>query len=283
LSQPDKVRLVRDADQQWLVVQVEPAEVWPKIRDFWVKNGFTLKVEDPKIGILETDWAENRADIPQDPIRRMLGRVLDAVYSAATRDKFRVRLEQGSAPGTTEVYLTHRGMEEVTQGENFVWQPRPSDPELEAEMLKRLMVALGMEEKRAESTLAAAEPRAPHATVARGAEGAPILTLNEDFSRAWRRTGLALDKIGFTVEDRDRSKGVYYVRYIPPDEDNGKKGVLSKLAFWRDDDKAQRDEYRVSLTGEGETTRVAVLDQQGQIEKSRTAQRIIELLYGELK
>jgi outer membrane protein assembly factor BamC len=280
LTEPQTVRLERAADQQWLVVKAEPEQVWPKVREFWVKNGFALDVEDPKIGILETEWAENRADIPQDPIRRVLGRVLDSVYSAATRDKFRVRLERGTDPGTTEVYLTHRGMEEVSQGESFVWQPRPSDPELEAEMLKRLMVALGVEDRGA--VLASAEPQAARAAMGRSPEGTPVLTLNEDFSRAWRRTGLALDKVGFTVEDRDRSKGVYYVRYMPPDEGT-KKGFLSRLAFWRDDDKRKRDEYLVSLTGDGETTRVAVLDMQGQPEKSRTAQRIVELLYGELK
>jgi outer membrane protein assembly factor BamC len=280
LAEPRAARLVRTSDQQWLVVEAPPEQVWPKVREFWVKNGFALDIEDPKIGILETKWAENRADIPQDPIRRVLGKVLDSVYSAATRDKFRVRLERGTEPETTEVYLIHRGMEEVSQGESFVWQPRPSNPELEAEMLKRLMVALGVEDTGALVTTA--EAQAPRAAMGRGPEGTPVLTLNEDFSRAWRRTGLALDKVGFTVEDRDRSKGVYYVRYRPPDEET-KKGLLSRLAFWRDDDKRKRDEYLVSLSGEGETTRVGVLDKQGQPEKSRTAQRIVELLYGELK
>jgi outer membrane protein assembly factor BamC len=283
LSEPQNVRVERQGDRQWLVVQAEPAQIWPKVRDFWVKNGFTLKVEDPRIGILETDWAENRADIPQDPIRRVLGRVFDQVYSAATRDKFRVRLEHGTKPGTTEIYLTQRGMEEVVQGSTTIWQPRKSDPELEAEMLKRMMVFLGVEEKKAGALVAATrQGEAPRATMIRDSAGGVTLTLNEDFSRAWRRTGLALDKVGFTVEDRDRSRGVYYVRYIEPEE-GGKKGFLSKLAFWKGKEKSKSDEYVVRLRQEGDLTRVAVVDKQGNPEHSSTGQQILKLLYEQLK
>lgn len=281
LVQPANVTVQRDGNREWLVVKGEPDQVWTKVRNFWVKSGFVLKVDDPKLGILETDWAENRADIPQDFIRRTLGRLFDQIYSSSTRDKFRVRLERGTEPGTTEVYLTHRGMEEVAKGDSTFWQPRREDPELEAEMLKRLMVSLGVEEKKA-GTMIATRHEGSRAVLGRDSEGNSTLAMNEDFSRAWRRVGLSLDKVGFTVEDRDRSRGIYYVRYIEPDEGD-KKGFLSKLAFWKGKEKPNSDEYVVRLIGEGDATGVTVVDKQGKPANSKTAQKILKLLYEDLK
>lgn len=282
LPEAPQVELERDGDTAWLVVQGEPAQVWPRVRDFWLQNGFLLELEDPQIGIMETSWAENRADIPTDPIRSVLKKVIDPVYSAATRDKYRVRLERGQRLGTTEIFLTHRGMEEVVQGtpdeESVLWQPRPSDPELEAEMLKRLMVSLGVQEQRAERLLASAEEGEPRAQFTQGADGELSLTVLEDFSRAWRRTGIALDRIGFAVEDRRRADGIYLVRYVDPDR--RKKGFFSKL--FSSEDEGQ-DQYQIQLLAEGPRTQLVVRNEAGERDQSGTAKRILELLLEELK
>lgn len=277
------VRLEREGDVAWLVIPESPEVIWPQVRNFWVKNGFTLKLEDPTVGIMETDWAENRADIPQGPIRNLLGKFLDQVYSAATRDKYRVRLERGKTPGTTDLYLSHRGLEEVVQDETTTrWQARPSDPELEAEMLKRLMVFLGVEEQRAGSLVASAKGTAERAHLTQTQGGEVYLTLDEDFSRAWRRTGIALDRVGFTLEDRDRSRGVYYVRYRKPGYEEEKKGMLSRLAFWRSGE-VKPEDYLIRLIGEGDSTRIVILDKEGKAENSKAAERILKVLYDELK
>jgi len=295
---PD-IRVMRDADRRWLVVNAAPEAVWPRIREFWLQAGFLLKIDDPQTGILETDWAENRADIPKGFIRDMLGKVFEQLYSSATRDKFRVRLERGQRDGTTEIYLTHFGVEEVVTGgatpaseTGTVWKRRPREPELEAEMLNRLMVYLGTEERQARALLAANQGQAdqaqrPRATLSRGADGLAVLAMEDDFSRAWRRVGIALDRTGFTVDDRDRSRGIYYVRYNDPLADTKKKeGLLSKLAFWQDDDETgtKGTSYLVRLvTGDGAGTRVVVLDEAGQPERSDTAYRILSLLEEQLK
>jgi len=283
LATHEHIEIKRDGDKRWLLIKGEPGPVWTKTREFWVENGFLINVEDPRIGIMETDWAENRADIPQGPIRKILSTFLDSLYSAATRDKFRVRIERGPEPGTTELYLSHRGAEEVSQGENYVWQARSADPELEAEMLGRLMVHLGVEDKRARRILEASRDQGPRAQLVKTASGDAVLTLQEDFSRAWRRTGLALDRIGFTVEDRDRSRGIFYVRYIDTRKDaqGESKGWLSKLNFWSDDKPKQ--DYLISLTGDGQLTRVVVLDTEGKPYTGKTAGRILGLLHDELK
>ncbi len=239
LPEKGDMRVERDGNQQWLVIQAEPAQVWPKVREFWLQQGFLIKMEDPRLGILETGWTENRADIPSDIIRNALGKVMDFAYSAATRDQYRVRLEHGATPGTTELYLTHRGMEEVVTGtpedRNSMWKPRAPDPELEAEMLKRLVVFLGVDEQKAQTLLAAQPQTESRAQLVSDTNGIMLID-KEDFSRAWRRTGMALDRVGFAVEDRNRTSGIYFVRYNDPLGDEDKKGLLSKLAFWSSDE-----------------------------------------------
>lgn len=287
MPEQDQVRYIREGDFSWLVLQGKPEQVWPKIREFWLHHGFLLTRDDPAIGILETDWAENRADIPQGPIRRLLGKVLDSIYSAATRDKFRVRLEKGKTPGTTEMFISHRGMEEVVQDNDAgtaIWKPRASDPELEIEMLKRMMVFVGVDEQKAARILARKEPLKPRATLIRDADQNISLQLDEVFSRAWRHVGLALDRVGFGVEDRNRSEGLYYVRYNDPDKENSEKeGFFSKLAFWSSDEEISDDIYQINVKSEGEATRILVKNKDGKRENSGTAQRILNLLHEQLK
>lgn len=282
----NEIRVERDGDKRWLVIQSDSAAVWTKMREFWLQNGFLIKREDPRIGILETDWSENRADIPMDPVRKILSKALDTLYSSPTRDMFRVRLEAGTKPGTTELFLTHRGMQEVLNDKSTIWQPRPSDPELESEMLNRLMVYMGVQEQQAKQALHSAEAPAARAQLTRNTDGTAALIVEEDVSRTWRRTGLALDRVGFSVEDRDRSKGVYYVIYDDPMKESKTKGMLSKLAFWRsDDDKpsAKGDKYQVTLESQGASTRVTVRDKDGKPVTTETGTRILTLLQEQLK
>lgn len=286
----EKVRVERSGTQRWLVVDAGPEKVWNVVRDFWQEMGFIVKQEVPEAGVMETDWAENRANIPQDALRSLLGRALDSLYSTAERDKFRTRLER--VPGGTEIYVSHRGMAEVFEGSTTgtgngrtVWQPRPADPELEAEMLGRMMVRFGVDEARVKSLLAADGVR-ERAKITRTQEGAGSLTIVDPFDRAWRRVGLALDRVGFTVEDRDRSKGMYFVRYVDPDAENSKgdKGFLSKLAFWRSDKNINRNEqFRLQVSETTDGSVVRVLNKDNVPEKSETSDRILNLLHEQLK
>ena len=282
LVAPETIRVQQDGDKRWLVIEGEDAAaVWTKMREFWLQNGFLIKREDPRIGILETDWAENRADIPLDPIRNVIGKAFDNAYSAPTRDMYRVRLERGEG-GVIELYIAHRGVLEAVQGDTTVWQERPSNPELEAEMLSRMMLFFGVEERKAKRMVSATGGAPVRANLIQGADGA-ALQLDEDFSRAWRRTGLALDRVGFSVEDRDRSKGVYFVRYDDPLADQDEEGMLSKLKFWGSDEAKSGNVYQIKLDGTGASTRVTVLDASGAPERSGTATRILTLLQEQLK
>ncbi|WP_430433206.1 outer membrane protein assembly factor BamC [Methyloversatilis sp.] len=291
LPQVNKMRIERAGSQRWLVVNASPDELWPQVKEFWQETGFLIDVEQPEAGVMETDWNENRAKLPNDIIRNTIGRLIDQLYSTPERDKFRTRLEPGAEPGTTEIYVSHRGVVEVYTNErsdNTVWQPRPADPELEAEMLRRLMVRLGADNERAK-VLLAAQPVAERAQLVSADKGS-TLQVYEGFDRAWRRVGLALDRVGFTVEDRDRSQGVYFVRYVNPEVNaTGKKdgGILSKLLFFMPDDKpdpkAGQSQYRILVKGEGKQSSVQVLTREGGLDDTRTAKRILSLLHEQLK
>ena len=291
LPQVDKMRIERSGTQRWLVVAGTPERLWPGVKEFWQELGFLVNVEMPEAGIIETDWAENRAKLPQDVVRGALGKVFDSLYSTAERDKFRTRLEKGAEPGTVEIYISHRGMYEIYTNEGrseTKWQPRPADPELEAEMLRRLMVRLGVDESRAK-TLIAADQRQDRAKLSRATDGAGALLLEEAFDRAWRRVGLALDRVGFTVEDRDRAQGMYFVRYVDPDSDakkkDAEKGFLSKLMFWKGSggDTPDKAQYRIHLKASGDATSVQVLTREGGVDRSDTSRRILGLLHEQLK
>ncbi len=285
------VRVERSGSQRWLVVHAEPDVVWDVVKEFWQELGFVISVETPEAGVMETDFAESRAKLDAGVVRNFLGKLLDSISSTAERDKFRTRLERGTEPGTTEIYVSHRGMEEVYVNESSKetrWQPRPPDPDLEAEMLRRLMGRFGVQQARAKTEVAQAKPQGPaRATLLKGQAGGGTLSVNDQFDRAWRRIGLALDRVGFTVEDRDRSKGIYFVRYVDPDADNKstpQKGFFSKLnPFGKNEKKTSTEQFRIYVKDEDTVSQVSVLNKDGGEEKSATASRILSLLYEQLK
>jgi outer membrane protein assembly factor BamC len=289
LPEVKNARVERAGAQRWLVVQAPPERVWPVVKEFWQESGFLIKTENPEVGVMETDWAENRAKIPDDIIRSLLGKAIEGMYSTSERDKFRTRLERGAQTGTTEVYISHRGVVEVftnQQRDSTVWQPRPSDPELEAEFLRRLMVRFGIDEARAKTQVTEA-PKLDRARVVTMQDGTGTLELAEPFDRAWRRVGLALDRVGFTVEDRDRAHGYYFVRYVNPEKDavdtNKEQGFLSRLIFGKNKSIGSAEQYRVLVRDQKEISEVQVLNKDGAADPSDAARKILSLLHDQLK
>ncbi len=277
------IKIARDGAQRWLVVEGAPQQVWPAIREFFIANGLSIARENAQAGIIETDWAENHAQRPRDAVQKSTGKIL------GTRDKFRVRLERGETAGTTEIYLSHRGLAEIapesrTGAAEAQWQPRPSDPELEAEMLHLLMAYLGMENKQAEGLLHNPLP-AERAKLNRDAEDRPMLIVYDDLERAWRRVGLALDHAGLPVEDRDYDHRRYDVLYNSNDDGKNKSaGNNKQSAIARDSAR-----YQITLHSAASATEVRVVPKNGEDAKSDptgrsdTGEQILGLLYEQLK
>jgi outer membrane protein assembly factor BamC len=280
------VHIERAGNQRWLVVNRTADKLWEPVLAFWKDNGFQLSIEQAELGIMETDFAENRAKLPQDFIRNSIGRVFDSLYSTGERDKFRTRLER-TANGNTEIFISHRGMVEVVTsstsgsgGGSTVWQPRPVDPELEAEFLRRLMLKLGVSQEQSKALMASAVQR--KTSRISSVDGIPVLQVDDGFERAWRRVGLALDRTGFTVEDRDRSQGVYFVRYVSLSTEAKEAGFFSKL-FSGSAAPSTPLKYRIALHSKDESTTVSVLNTDGKPETSVNAERIIKVLADDLR
>jgi outer membrane protein assembly factor BamC len=283
-------KIERLGNERWLSTTLTPEEVYPQVRAFWKDNGFNLIQDRAEAGVLETDWAENRAKLPNDVIRNTIGKLIDSAYSTGELDKFTTRIER-TATGS-DIFITHRGMVEIYVGDrkdSTVWQPRPAEPQLEATFLSRLMVKLGAKEEVAKTTVAAAGSAAsgpsgpPRARIVEG-RPAQTLQLDDGFDRAWRRVGIALDRSGFTVEDRDRGQGLYFVRYVDPayagrEEPNW----FSRMFKGKKADETGLAKYRVKVTAEGPTSTVAILDSQGKAETGEPGKKIANLLLEDLR
>ena len=297
-----EAQIARAGNERWIVAKATPDQAWSTVRQFWTENGFVVAIEQPAIGVMETDWAENRADLPSDFLRRTVGKYLDAFTSTYKRDKFRTRIERGAEAGTVEIYVSHRGMEQVPTalidnkyGAGFSWALMPPNPSLEAEMLSRLMMRFGATETQAVATTSAAAPGArgaaaavaERARVEKGADGVSKLIVDDPFDRAWRRVGLALDRSGFTVVDRDRSTGIYFVRYADPDSEMTRKdrseSWLAKLAFWKTDEKDKPEQYRIKVVEAAPASVVSVQDPNGAPDKTQNSEKILALLKDQLK
>jgi outer membrane protein assembly factor BamC len=341
LPTSDSVKMERAGSQRWLVVQAPPEKVWPVVREFWNELGFAVRTENPQTGVMETEWVDP-SDLTKDKEGNYLDKFqgwLDKLNALSSRQKFRTRIDRGTEEETTEVYLSHRSVSDVPddgkqrvrtiygevetgyRNEDFEKkkgskEARAIAEDIDAELLRRLMVRMGVEEQKSHTIMAAASTE-KRATFEQDKSGNTKLTVNDPFDRAWRRVGLALDRIGFVVEDRDRSRGVFFVRYSDisiddPQSEAKKKGLLDTLKFWGDDeeekskapapkkeekgltdklkfwgedkDKAEREkQYRIQIGRGEETSAVTVTDQNGQVDVSPTANRILAMLYDQLK
>jgi outer membrane protein assembly factor BamC len=336
LRTPDGVRLEKAGTQRWLVVDAPAEKVWPVVREFWLDQGFAVRVENAETGVMETEWVQSD-DITVEEDKRNIGekfdKWLDRLSGLADRRKFRTRLERGEQKDTTEVYMTHRtvagapddGKQKVqtqlgeidlgyrVDAKDNTVKLDQFEQDLDAELMRRLMVRLGVVESRARE-IANNPVVEKHAEVIKEADQSVTLKLKDNYARGWRRVGLALDRVGFVVEDKDRSKGLYYVRYADVELDTGpkkNKGLFDTLAFWRDDEeeiqnkskpkeedtvldklkfwkgkdetKDPSKKYNIQVSEVESGTKINIVDTEGNPNPSTTANRIISLLYEQLK
>ncbi len=342
LPTPDSVHLERAGSQRWLVVQAPPEKIWPVIREFWAELGFAVRVENSDTGVMETEWVDP-SSLTKDNKGNYLDKFqgwLDRLNTLANRQKFRTRLDRGESEGTTEIYMSHRAVSDTPddgkvkvrnrlgefdmgyapqkQARTIADKERADAEDLDAELLRRLMVRLGVEDQKSRSIMENNTTQL-RASLSKATDGTLTLAVNDEFDRAWRRIGLALDRVGFVVEDKNRSNGVYFVRYTDVDIDAApktKKGLLDSLKFWGDDKEEKKPEpvveakkeessisdklkfwkpaekttvdpskqYRVKVEENADGgSKITIVDKEGNINHSSTANVITNLLYEQLK
>jgi len=287
LPQVGAARIVREGNQRWLVVDLPPAQVWPVVRDFWVQSGFELMLDSPETGIMETDWKEQRP--PTDSwLRNKLASVLGSAYSSGIREKFRARLEV--AGNGTDVFVSQRGMTEKlvgVQADSTMWTMNPPSPEIEAEYLQRLVLRFLPQQVKAREAAALETVVLPSRSKLIDVDGRSVVQLPDTFDRSWRQVGLALDRSGFTVEDRDRSNGIYYIRYVDTNQADKQPGLFDRVFGTGAKKNLTGKKFRVTVGADSAGSRVGVLDENGVLPATdadkRLATQIVTVLNDQLR
>ncbi len=204
LADPEQgvVRIQKLGEQQWILLDGAPGEIWPRLRAFLISNQIGIDKEDAPNGLVETGWLQLKG-------------------SADRREKYRYRVDQGVQRNTTEVYVTQMGYTHLPGEEAKApeWKDTSMSAEREAWMVKELATYLADTTQQASvSLLAQGISTANKVYIVRGADETPIIDLRLPFERAWASLGRSLPRGGFTVQDLDRSAGIYYVKFEPAEK-----------------------------------------------------------------
>jgi outer membrane protein assembly factor BamC len=270
------VRIERDGSRRWLVVARPAEQLWPQLREFWPSIGLQLSRDEMAIGIMETEWAENRADVPAGFLTGAIRRVFPNAYAAGTRDKYRLRVERRE-DGGTEIFVSHYGLQEVVASRSAdivetTWNVRPSDPELAHEIINRLVLHMGYDQQQAHQVMSAEVDVSP---ASRTRLVADTLFVSEGLSRTWRRTGIALDEAGLIVQDRNFSAGIYYVTDFDALSDAPASRGWMRSLFSRSGDADEKRSWQIVLSGDEQATRIVARDGEGGVLSQDEAQAIL--------
>ena len=280
------IRFVREGRSFWLEIESKPDEIWRQTRSFFMDLGFSFVRENPVNGLIETEWLENRLDVPTGWFSSLLG----GLFSTGLMDKYRIRIERSDKDNVSLLFITHQGLKEVSYGNfsetdySIKWQPRESDPELEAEMLQRFLVFRGVAKAHAKQ-LTSQKKDIEIAKLVKDQSGVnSVIEVSEIFPRTWRRISIALDRMGIVVEDRNRSKGLYYIKttedFIKGDAED--KSWLESI-FGSNEKQLKIAQYQLSVDDLENKTLISILSSSGEQDNSKTGYFILKKLQSQLR
>jgi len=280
IENPDGMKIIKSGNLRWLHIEKEPDMIWPHVKDFWEDLGFRVLVSNKRAGIMETEWMDTndiKLDQAQKGILSNFDQWLDSLSGFADKRKFRTRVEIGEGGGT-EVYISQRSAEAAADQHARILETRSSDYnpstiykieeyksdgdskkvdldikekreiddyEIDSELLTRLMIKLGATDFEAKAKVE--NPEVIIKTEFVDKKNDFYIKMYDPYDRSWRRLGLALDIIGFVTEDKNRSEGIYYVRFseteIPTETQEEEEGLIDSLIFWGNDEETkEKDE-----------------------------------------
>lgn len=277
----DVYQLQRDGGIRWLEVKMPADRVWQDSRTFFEKLGFKIEKQDKKIGVFETSWQENRVNIPTN----WLSKLLKKLYSSGLMDRYRVRIETTDKSDSVLLFISHQGLKEIASNADkgfdsnieTAWVPRESDSELEYEMLQRFMLFQGAGEQAVEAITGNDKPVDRTSLISK--DDSKILRVEEAFPRTWRRVGIALDRMGLQVDDRNRSSGLYYIRITKEfrDRELTKEGWFTSLFSSKPENQDQQ--YLINIKDLGQQSEVSIYLAQG----GTPQQDVLDTLYARLE
>ncbi len=266
LPKSTNVRFGQQGTLRWLDVNESADTLWSKLRAFWRTVGIAIKKDEPRIGIMETEWAESSAGLPAGFLRNALGKVFQSGFDAGARDRYRIRVEKSTSK-MTRIFLTHKGAEEVVDGVGSGWQLRPANHEYEAEMLNRLRAYLqgDIAAVTGKSALTVKNSALQTSSVASivEQEGRTILQIHDTYKRTWVLTGIMMDRMGLVVEKQNQASGIYHVTYQGNDEDAERRGFFKKFFGDRTTILTKEQDYQVHIQDAGKLSVVRIFDEEG--------------------
>ena len=253
------MNFVREGSLFWLEVDAPGNEVWADLRNFFIRLGFEISIEQPEIGYMQTNWLLNKEDVPTN----FLSSLLDKLFSSSEKmDRYRLRLEWDAEKKRSRVFVSHQGLREIIEGvdDNISvvqtkWVPRASESELEVELLMRFMAFRGLNVEDAKETVAGVKSK--KVAEVKTADNKSSLMINEPFARGWRHVGIAMDRLGYKVDDKNRSAGVYYVT-LPETFVIPKQNSLLGKILGNNFETPKHLKYLIILQDNGESTQVTI-------------------------
>lgn len=277
----------------YISTQADATTAWQIVKKYWMDNGVRLAIDNPNIGIMETDWLQNKADTPKTGISGLLNSLLGFVNDNDQRDRYRMRFSRNAAGGT-DIALIYSKSELTAQYDTpsgtkdpagFKWQESDNkNPELQLEMTRRIALYLSEQLKQRtgtqQSNNTTNHQTASHsyAMVTTLSNGQPALVINGNYAQNWRTLGIALDRASFTIEAQDYNSGSYKVRYTPQ-SDNQSQSFFGKLWGSNDQPNTHRPQYLIRLADQGSQSIAVVQNLDGTNANAAQARALLETVY----
>jgi len=287
LEVPARIEIKSAGTRKWLIVEKEPELVWDLAKQFLREQGFSLKKIDKKLGLIETNYLENKPDIPASSmgfIRSMLASQIDNVsYTLPSVDSYSLRIEPIKKGKSTEVYLSISSMAEVITNsggqESTLWQFKERNISLETEMLYRLMIYLGSDSAEAREKILAAQKNSKISiNQTTDINGFSKLLINFGIEEAWDNVSWAINNINLEVESKDVKEKSFYINAARSSD----KGFFTKVFG----DDAVRKIFRIYLRPKSKSeTEVLFLDvsEENETETKQFSSEIMRLISDQLR
>jgi len=246
-----EIKVKKSGSRRWLEVDKKPDLVWNLSKQFLKDMGFVVKKSNKKIGFMETDYLENKPEIPDKSlglIRSMFSTIGNVSYTLPSIDKYSIRIEPLNSGEKSEVHLSISSMKEVATlvagDESTLWQSKERDVALENEMLYELMLYLGGDASKArEKIVNAKEEGKVFVELLDGVNGYAKLSFRLNLVDTWDNVSWAISNLNIELEDKDLKEKTFYLNVANDEE----KGIFTKIFG----DVAIRKQYQLQLKSIG--------------------------------
>lgn len=252
-----EVVIQRMQDQSWIVADVSPSQIWPRIRDYWRQSGVPIAVENPSEGLMDTGWFVLEGDV-------------------LNREKLRVVVDTGFQSNSSEIRLLHmQAPQALPVVEQVTWPDQSMDATIAYDFLLDLSGFLAdvadLYQASSASLLARSLSSEGKAALETTEAGHPLLRLQAGYDRSWAAVRRVLSRSSVTITEEDVGLGTMLVDFDPAvlvqDDEEDEPGFFTKVitlgGVFSGDDGARTYPIRLQLLETGGVVEVLALPADG--------------------